>query len=190
MIRLSSNAGRLAAVLLLFTVGSSAAEEVVVDFESAIPLLAEQKAHRVPKWVENGVTFTLAWDPKQTKGKGLLMFFTHPNSGRKGIVNAMATEPIPVRATFSKPVSSASISVWGSSVTPALLEAFDSAGKLLDRASLESVPARKAPSDPMPIVTLNVKGDRIAYVQLSGPRDGEYLVTDELRFTPLAVGPE
>jgi hypothetical protein len=175
--------------LLLLTVGSVAAEEVV-DFESAVPLLAEQKANRVPKWVENDVTFTLAWDPKQTKGKGLLMFFTHPASGRKGIVNAMATEPIPVRATFSKPVSSATISVWGSSVTPALLEAFDSEGKLLDRASLESVPARKSPGDPTPIVTLNVKANGIAYVQVSGPRDGEYLVIDELRFTPVAFGSE
>jgi hypothetical protein len=185
----SFNTVRLAAGLLLFAVGSAVAEEFVVDFESAVPLLAEQKANRVPKWVENGVTFTLAWDPKQTKGKGMLMFFTHPASGRKGIVNAMATEPVTVRATFSKPVSSATIAVWGSSVTSAVLEAFDSGGRLLDRASLESLPARKSPGEPTPIVTLNVKANGVAYVQISGPREGEYLVTDELRFTPIAVDP-
>jgi len=31
---------------------------------------------------------------------------------------------------------------------------------------------------------LTVKGERIAYVQFSGPREGEYLAADELRFTP------
>ena len=68
---------------------------------------------------------------------------------------------------------------------PALLEAFDAEGKLVDRASLESLPARKSPSDPTPVFTLTVKANGIAYVQFSGPRDGEYLVTDELRFTPV-----
>jgi hypothetical protein len=188
MMRGAIPAGRLAgAVLLLLSAASTAkAEEVVTDFENAVPLLAEQKANRVPNWVENGVTFTLAWDPKQTKGKGMLMFFSHLSNRRKGIVNAMATEPIPVRATFAKPVSSVTIAVWGSSVTPAVLEAFDSEGKIVDRASLDALPPRKTPAEPAPVVTLSVKGSRIAYVHISGPRDGEYLVTDELRFTPVA----
>jgi hypothetical protein len=161
-----------------------AADEVVVDFESAVPLLAERKANRVPRWEEKGVVFALARDPQQTKGKGMLMFFTHLSTGHKGIVCAMATEPIPVRATFPKPVSSVTISFWGSTGTPALLEAFDADGKALDRASLESVPGRKAPGDPVPTFTMTVKGSRIAYVQFSGPREGEYLAADEVRFTP------
>ena len=37
---------------------------------------------------------------QQTKGKGMLMFFMHLSTGHEGIVCAMATEPIPVRATF------------------------------------------------------------------------------------------
>ena len=91
-----------ARVLLLWGAMASAwsAEEVVVDFENAVPLLADRKANRVPRWEETGVVFTLASEPQRTKGKGMLMFFTHLSTGHKGIVCAMATEPIPVRATF------------------------------------------------------------------------------------------
>lgn len=173
-------------LLLLSAVASAfAAQEVVVDFESAVPLLAEGKANRVPRWEEKGVVFTLAHEPRQTKGKGMLMFFTHVSTGHKGIVCAMATEPIPVRATFSKPASFVSVSFWGSTGTPAVLEAFDAGGQVVDRASLDSVPGRKAPVDAVPIFTMMVKASRIAYIQFSGPREGEYLAADELRFTPV-----
>jgi len=30
-----------------------------------------------------------------------------------------------------------------------------------------------------------VKAGRIAYIQFSGPREGEYLAADEVRFTPV-----
>jgi hypothetical protein len=115
----------------------------------------------------------------------MLMFFTHLSSGHKGIACAMATEPIPVRASFPKPASSVTVSFWGATGTPALLEAFDADGKLVDRASLDSVPGRKAPGDPMPIFTMTVKAARIAYIQFSGPREGEYLAADELSYTPI-----
>ena len=170
-------------VLLGFAAYGWSAEEVVVDFENAVPLLADHKANRVPRWEEKGVVFTLSHDPQQTKGKGLLMFFTHLSTGHKGILSAMATEPIPVRATFPKPVSSVALSFWGSTGTPALLEAFDAEGKVVDRASLESVPGRKAPGDPVPVFTMTVKAGNIAYIQFSGPREGEYLAADEVRFT-------
>ena len=161
------------------------AQEVVVDFEKGVTLLADGNANRFPKWEEKGVVFTLAHEPRQTKGKGMLMFFTHLATGHKGLVCAMATEAIPVRATFAKPASSVTISFWGSTGMPALLEAFDSEGKAVDRASLESVPGRKAPGDPVPIFTMTVKGSRIAYVEFSGPREGEYLAAEEVRFTPV-----
>src|SRR5579863_7485118 len=130
-------------LLLGVTAYGWAAEETVVDFENAVPLLADHKANRLPRWEEKGVVFTLARDPQLTKGKGLLMFYTHLSTGHKGILCAMATEPIPVRATFPKPASSVSVSFWGSTGTPALLEAFDGAGKLVDRAGIDSVPGRK-----------------------------------------------
>jgi hypothetical protein len=165
-----------------------AAEQVVVDFESAPTMEggdADAKPSRVPQWVEKGVTFTLAWEPRLSKAKGMLMFFTHLGTGHKGIVCAMATEPIPVRATFPKPIASVTVALWGSTGMPALLEAFDEEGKVVDRASLESVPGRKTPGEPVPIFTMSVSGKRIAYVQFSGPREGEYLAADEVRFTPL-----
>jgi len=166
----------------------AAAEQVVVDFESATVHLPGDKVNRVPQWIEKGVTFTLAHEPRQSKAKGLLMFFTHIGSGHKGIVCAMATEPIPVRATFSKPVSSVTVAMWGSTGMPARLEAFDSEGKVVDRASLESVPGRKNTGEPVPIFTMTVKAERIAWVEFSGPREGEYLAADEVRFTPIDDG--
>ena len=176
-------------LLLLGAAGCSwSAEPIVVDFEKAVPVLADGNANRVPRWEEKGVVFTLAHEPQQTKGKGMLMFFSHLSSGHKGIASAMATEPIPVRATFPRPVSFVTVSFWGSTATPALLEAFDAEGKVVDRISLESVPGRKAPGDPVPIFTLTVKAGRIAYIQFSGPREGEYLAADEVRFTPVDDG--
>jgi len=114
-----------------------------------------------------------------------MMFFPHPTSGHKGIVCAMAEEPIPVQATFPKPVSSATVALWGSTATPALLEAFDSEGNVVDRVKLESIPGRKAPGDPIPVFNMTVNAKRIAYIQFSGPREGEYLAADEVRFTPV-----
>ena len=177
---------RAAALVLLCSAYAWSADEVVVDFENAVPLLADSKANRVPRWEEKGVVFTLAREPQQTKAKGMLMFFTNLSTGHKGILCAMATEPIPVRATFPTPVSSVSVLFWGSTGTPALLEAFDAEGKVVDRASLESVPARKSPGDPVPTFTMSVKASRIAYIQFSGPREGEYLAAVELRFTPIS----
>jgi hypothetical protein len=174
-----------AAILLIATSCVWSAEEVVVDFEKAVPLLPDGKANRFPRWEEKGVIFTLAREPQQTKGRGQLMFFTHLSTGHKGIVCAMATEPIPVRATFSRSASSVTVSFWGSTGTPALLEAFDADGKLVDRTSLDSIPSREAPGDPVPIFTMIVKGSRIAYIQFSGPREGEYLAADQVRFAPI-----
>ncbi len=173
--------------LLLFgaAVYAWSAEPIVVDFEKAVPLLADGNANRVPRWEEKGVVFTLSHEPEHTKGKGMLMFFTHLSSGHKGIVCAMATEPIPVRATFPAPVSSVTVSFWASTGMPAVLEAFDADGKVVDRAGLESVPSRKSPGDPVPIFNMTVKASRIAYIQFSGPREGEYLAADEVRFTPI-----
>lgn len=183
---------RSAAIRLVVLAGATvcawSAEPIVVDFEKAVPILADGNANRVPRWEEQGVVFTLAHEPKQTKGKGMLMFFTHLSSGHKGIASAMATEAIPVRATFPKPASSVTVSFWGSTVTPALLQAFDADGKVVDHTSLESVPAHKAPGDPVPIFTMTVKASRIAYIQFSGPREGEYLAADEVRFTPADDG--
>lgn len=159
-------------------------EPVVIDFESAVPLGAEQKANRFSRWEEKGVVFTLAQAPKTTKGKGLLMFFTHLASGRKGLLSAMAQEAIPVRATFPVPVQSVTVTFWGSTNTPVRLEAFDSNGQRVDHASLPTLPQRRTAADPAPLVPLAVQAERIAWIEFSGPREGEYLAADEVRFVP------
>jgi hypothetical protein len=177
---------RVASALFLTVMpGFTAGREVVVDFEQAVILRPDDKAVRVEEWVEKGVVFKLAWAPKTTKAKGVLMFFRHLSSGHKGIVCAMATEPIPVQATFPTPVSTATVALWGSTGTRALLEAFDSEGKVVDRVALDPVPGRKAPGDPIPIFDVTVRAPRIAYIRFSGARESEYLAADEVRFTPV-----
>ena len=179
---------RIASALLLIlpAISAVAADEkqVVVDFENAVILQPEDKANRIEQWAEKGVVFRLAYEPRKAKTKGLVMFFPHLGSGHKGIVSAMATEPIPVRAIFPSPVSSVTVALWGSTGTPALLEAFDAEGKVVDRASLPMVPGRKTPADAVPVFTMTVSGKRIAFVEFSGPREGEFLAADEVRFTP------
>jgi hypothetical protein len=153
---------------------------VVVDFEKA-----ELTGRWIESWEENGVVFSPAHPPTKSKAKGRLMFFAHLTSGRKGILCAMATDPIPVKASFPNGASSVTLMLWGSTGCAARLEAYDATGKLVDKASLEVIPGRKAPADPVPTFELTVKGTHIASVQFSGPRAGEHLVADELRFLPL-----
>ena len=175
-----------AALVLLISAGAvygADAEPVVVDFETAALLAKDDLASRIEQWEEKGVVFKLARAPQRSKAKGLVMFFPHVGTGRKGILCAMALEPIPVQATFPKPVSSVTVAFWGSTATPVLLEAFDAEGKVVAQAKLESAPVRKAPGDPVPIFDLTVRAKGIAYIQFSGPRAGEYLVADEVRFT-------
>jgi hypothetical protein len=178
---------RLLALLLLVSAAHWAVgAEVVVDFESAEVLLQpNDRAHRVEQWVEKGVTFKLARAPRESQAKGLLMFFEHLSNGHKGIASAMALEPIPVRATFPTPASAVTVTFWGSTATPALLEAFDADGNVVDRASLTASPVRKTPGEGAPIFAMTVRSKRIAYIQFSGPRAGEFLAADELRFTPV-----
>jgi hypothetical protein len=158
--------------------------EVVVDFEEA-----EITGRWIESWEAKGVVFTPAHAPTRSKAKARLMFFSHISSGRKGILSAMATDPIPVRARFAQGASSVTLVLWGSTGCPARLEAYDREGKLLDQASLETIPGRTAPGDPIPTFELTVKGTHIAYVEFSGPRAGEFLAADELRFLSVLVGP-
>jgi hypothetical protein len=153
---------------------------LVVDFEKA-----EITGRWIESWEEKGVIFTPAHAPTRSKAKAKLMFFPQTPSGRKGILSAMADDPIPVRAQFSTGASSVTILFWGSTGCPARLEAFDAEGKLVNKASLEVIPVRKAPGDPIPTFQLIVKATNIAYVEFSGPRAGEFLAADEVRFVPL-----
>ncbi len=169
--------------LLVFALGapSNAAAEVVVDFEKA-----ELTGRWIESWEEDGVQFVPAHAPTKSKAQARLMFFPHIASGHKGILSAMADDPIPVKAQFPNGATSVTIVFWGSTGCAARLEAFDQEGNVVDEASVEVIPGRKSPGDPIPTFELTVKAPTIACIQFSGPRIGEYLAADELRFTPLA----
>jgi hypothetical protein len=93
-------------------------------------------------------------------------------------------KPVPLQAKFPQTVSSVTLVLWGSTGCPAKLQAFDANDQLVDEASLPAAPARKAPADPVPQFELTVKAAAIATIRLSGPRTGEFLAADELRFLP------
>jgi hypothetical protein len=168
-------------VALLVLVGSASiarAEEVVIDFERA------EIGKPVPTWTEKGVVFKLAGAPTTSKAAGRVMFFPHLATNHKGILNAMATEQaIAVQATLPKSASAVTLVLWGSTGCPALVEALDKNGKVIDTASIAAVPGRKAPADPVPFVELTVKAPAIAAIRFSGPRNGEFLAADEIRYT-------
>lgn len=154
--------------------------ETTIDFEQA-----EITGRWVDSWTNQGVIFVPAHAPTRSKAKPRLMFFPHLSSGRKGILSAMADDPIPVRARFINGCSSVTVRFWGSIGSPARLVAYDADGKLLDRSELAAIPGRKVPGDPIPTFELTVKGTNIACIEFSGPRAGEYLAADEMRFVPL-----
>lgn len=170
--------GILFAVFLAARIVPTIAGEIVIDFERA------EIGKPVTNWVEKSVTFALAHQPTKTKAAGRVMFFPHLATGHKGILCAMADEQIPVQATFPKPASSVTLVLWGSTGCPALLEAYDKNGMLVDEVSVPAVPGRTRPQDPVPLFPLSVRAAEIAYIRFSGPRTGEFLAADELRFTP------
>jgi len=169
-------------VALLATVPKAQPGETVVDFEGA------EIGVPVQKWEEKGVVFTLAGPLKRTPtAKPRVTFFPHLATGHKGIVNAMASDQgVPLRVSLpGRGASSVTFVLWGSTGCPAVIEAFDANGNLVDHRSIAAVPGRKGPNEPVPFLTLTLKAPAIASVNLSGPRDGEFLAADELRFLPL-----
>ena len=169
---------------VLATIPPPAPGETVVDFEKG------EIGEPVPNWEEQGVKFELAGPLKHTPAaKPRVMFFPHLATDHKGILNAMTSDQsVPLKMTFpGAGASSVTLVLWGSTGCPALVEAYDKDGKLLDKKSLDSVPNRKAPNEPVPFFTVTVQGSAIAYVTMSGPRNGEYLAADEVRFKPLAA---
>ena len=114
------------------------------------------------------------------------MFFPHLKTPRKGILNAMANESIPVEIRFPKPVAAVTLVLWGAIGSGAVVEAYDADGNVVDRASKDRVPERTGPEKPIPSFEMAVKASAIAYVRFSGAPPGGYLVCDEVRATPAA----
>jgi hypothetical protein len=133
---------------------------------------------------DHGVVFALSRPPARSKAIGRVMFFPHLKTDRKGILNAMANESIPVEVRFPKPASSVTLVLWGSIGSAAVVEAYDKDGKVVDTATRDTVPERTGPEQPIPSFELRVAAPAIAFVRFSGAPPGGYLVCDEVRFTP------
>jgi hypothetical protein len=176
---------RAGLALLLSSLGLAAtarADDIVIDFEGATI------GKPVPSWTEKDVVFSLAGPLVESKAVGRVMFFPHIGTNHKGILNAMATEQsIPLLAKLPRTASAVTVVLWGSTGCPALLEALDARGAVVDQASLAAVPGRKKPADPVPFASLSVKAPAIAAIRISGPRDGEFLAADEIRITTADV---
>ena len=158
----------------------NAAGEIVLNFAGA-PV-----GKPCPSWTEGPVTFTLASAPQHSKAQPRVMFFPHLKTDRHGILNAMANEQaVPVKAEIAGGADSVTLVLWGTTGCHAWLEAYDASGKLLNRTALpDTVPERKAPSDPVPSFELTVKAQSIAYVLFGGAHNGGALVADEMRYVP------
>ena len=170
-----------AAIFVVAAVTALAADprEIIIDFEQA------EIGKPVPTWMEKEVVFTLASAPVNSQAVGRLMFFPYLPTARKGILNAMAHEQaIPLQAKFPATVSSVTLVLWGSTGCPAKLQAFDGSDQLVAEAAVSGAPARQSPADPVPQFELTVQAPRIASIRLSGPRNGEFLAADEMRFVP------
>src|ERR1700730_15333870 len=127
--------------------------DVVITFakvETGKPLLSYTDK-------DHDVVFTLAHKPTNSSAAGRVMFFPHLKTDRKGILNAMANESIPVEIRFPKPVSSVTLELWGSIGRAAIVEAYDKEGKIVDKASRDKIPERTRPEQPIPSFELTVK---------------------------------
>ncbi|HZV06735.1 MAG TPA: endo-1,4-beta-xylanase [Gemmataceae bacterium] len=169
--------------LSALAMAAPAADPVILTFDKV------ETGKPVSSYTDKGVVFTLAHGLTKSKGAGKVMFFPHLKTSRKGILNAIASESIPVQVRFPKPVSSVTLVLWGSIGSAALVEAYDKDGQVVDKASREKVPERTGPEQPIPSFELTVKAAAISSLRFSGAPPGGYLVCDEVRFTPQSEVP-
>src|SRR6185369_5811808 len=122
----------------------------VITFDAA------ETGKPMPSYNDKGVEFTLSRAPTTSRAAGRVMFFPHLKTPRKGILNAMANESIPVEIRLPKPVASVTLVLWGSIGSKALVEAYDKDGNVVDKASRDKVPERTGPEQPIPSFELSV----------------------------------
>ncbi|WP_165223025.1 hypothetical protein [Aquisphaera insulae] len=166
---------------LLVGLGSPADGPMVIAFDAA------ETGKPMSSYKDRGVEFAPSHPLTGSRAAGRVMFFPHLKTPRKGILNAMANESIPVEIRFPKPVARVTLTLWGSIGSAAVVEAYDADGKVADRASRDRVPERTGPEQPIPSFDLTVKAPAIASVRFSGAPPGGYLVCDEVRAVPAAA---
>jgi hypothetical protein len=168
--------GLLAAILAS---SARAADEVVITFPDV------EVGKPVPSYTAKGVIFEPGGVLRRSAAKPRIMFFPHLLTEKKGILNAMANEALPVLIRFPDGASKVTLVMWGSITSSALVEALDKEGKVIDKAALEQVPRRDSPAKPIPSFELSVSAPHIAAVRFSGNYPGGFLATEEVRYVPL-----
>src|SRR4029453_1497663 len=103
--------------------GTPADEPTVITFD------AVETSKPMPKYTDRGVEFALAHEPTRSRAVGRVMFSPHLKTPRKGILNALANESIPVEIRFPKPVASVTLVLWGSIGSAASVQGYDQAQK-------------------------------------------------------------
>src|SRR4051812_31574237 len=154
---------------ILGCLGAPADGPTIITFD------AVETGKPMPSYTDRGVVFAPSRPPTRSRAAGRVMFFPHLKTPRKGILNAMADEPIPVEIRFPNPVAAVTLVLWGSIGSEALVEAYDAEGKVMDRASRDRVPERTGPEQAIPDFELTVNAPAIAYVRFSGAPPGGYL---------------
>ena len=172
----------LTAVFLLIALGSpcaSAEQETVITFADV------EIGKPVPSWTAKGVAIEPGGSLRRSTARPRIMFFPHLMTEKKGVLNAIANEAIPVQIRFPNGASRVTLVLWGSITSSALVEAIDQEGKVVDKAAREKVPHRESPADPIPSFELTVQAPRISSVRFSGAYPGGFLAAEEIRFLPL-----
>jgi hypothetical protein len=159
---------------------ASAVDEVIITFEDA------EVGKPIESWAAKDVTFEPAEKLKLSKAAPRIMFFPHLKTEKNGILSAMAAEAIPVQIRFPMGASKVTLVLWGSIGSAAVVEALNKNGEVVDKASLDKVPARMAPADAIPSFELTVKAPEIFSVRFTGAHPGGYIAAEQVRFTPLA----
>src|SRR6476620_4949408 len=136
-------------------------EEIVLTFQDA------EIGKPVPSWTAKGVIFEPAGKLTRSKAAPRIMFFPHLMTEKTGVLNAMAAEAIPIRIRFPSGTSKVTLVLWGSIGSAALVEALDKDGNVVDKASLEKVPNRASPAEPIPSFTHTVQAQQIYSVRFS-----------------------
>jgi hypothetical protein len=156
-----------------------AEDEVVIAFQDA------EIGKPVPSFSAKGVTFEPGGALRRSAAKPRIMFFPHLMTDKKGILNAMANEAIPVQIRFPEGASKVTLVLFGSITSSALVEALDKDGKVVDKAARDKVPTRDSPARPIPSFELSVEAAQISSVRFSGAYPGGFLAAEEVRYVPI-----
>src|SRR6478735_4322955 len=98
-----------APTILLAILGSLAAPD---DGPTTINFVAVETGKPMPTYADRGVVFAPSRPPTKSRAAGRVMFFPHLKTPRKGILNAMADESIPVELRFPEPVAAVTLVLW------------------------------------------------------------------------------